>query len=171
LLKLKNNLTFNPAMSTKLARWNQSTDCCSWEGVTCYEGLVIGLDLTNESISGVLDDSSSPFGLQHLQSLSLASNSITYSYIPSEFDKLANLCYLNLSNAGFEGKVPVAISHLTRLVTLDLSDTYFSMLKLKNPNLNMLIHNLSWLIELHLDGVRISAQGNEVRPYHLHSQI
>jgi Leucine-rich repeat (LRR) protein len=161
LLQLKNNLTFDPAMSTKLARWNQSTDCCSWEGVTCYEGLVVGLDLTNESISGVLDDSSSLFGLQHLQSLSLAYNSITNSNIPSEFDKLANLRYLNLSDAGFEGQIPVAISHLTRLVTLDLSDTHFSMLKLENPNLNMLIHNLSGLMELHLDGVRISAQGNE----------
>jgi Leucine-rich repeat (LRR) protein len=159
LLQLKNNLTFNPAMSTKLARWNQSTDCCSWEGVTCYEGLVIGLDLTNESISGVLDNSSSLFSLQHLQSLSLAYNSITNSYIPSEFDKLVNLRYLNLSDAGFEGQVPVAISHLTRLVTLDLSNSLLS--KLEIPNLNMLIQNLSGLMELHLDGVRISAQGNE----------
>jgi Leucine-rich repeat (LRR) protein len=161
LLQLKNNLTFNPAMSTKLARWNQSTNCCSWEGVTCYEGLVVGLDLTNESISGVLDNSSSLFGLQHLQSLSLAYNNINNSYIPSEFDKLANLRYLNLSDAGFEGQVPFAISHLTRLVTLDLSNSHFSKLKLEIPNLNILIQNLSELTELHLDNVNISAQGNE----------
>jgi Leucine-rich repeat (LRR) protein len=161
LLQLKNNLTFDPAMSTKLARWNQNTDCCSWEGITCYEGLVIGLDLTNESISGVLDNLSSLFGLQHLQSLSLAYNSIDFFQIPSEFDKLANLHYLNLSDAGFAGQVPVAISHLTRLVTLDLSNSYFSGLLLEIPNLNMLIRNLSELMELHLDGVRILAQGNE----------
>jgi Leucine-rich repeat (LRR) protein len=162
LLQLKNNLTFYPAMSTKLARWNQSTNCCSWEGVTCYKGLVIGLDLTNESISGVLDDSSSLFGLQHLQSLSLAYNDINDSHIPSKFDKLANLRYLNLSNAGFAGQIPIAISRLTRLVTLDLScKIQVEYLELENPNLNMLVHNLSGLVELHLDGVSISAQGNE----------
>jgi hypothetical protein len=55
LLQLKNNLTLDPAMSTKLVKWNPSVDCCSWEGITRNEGHVIGLDLTNESISGVLD--------------------------------------------------------------------------------------------------------------------
>lgn len=32
----------------KMVFWNESTDCCSWEGVTCdwLHGRVIGLDLT-----------------------------------------------------------------------------------------------------------------------------
>ncbi|XP_062171107.1 receptor-like protein 6 [Alnus glutinosa] len=147
--------------SNKLVKWNQSVDCCSWEGVTCHEGRVIGLDLANESIwdSG-LDDSSSLFSLQHLQSLSLAYNYFNYSQIPSQFDKLANLSYLNLSYAWFAGQIPIAISRLTRLVTLDLSSNYYS-LYLENPNLNMLVQNLSELIELHLDGVAISTQGKE----------
>ncbi|XP_062171104.1 receptor-like protein 6 [Alnus glutinosa] len=146
--------------SNKLVKWNQSVDCCSWEGVTCHEGRVIGLDLTNESISGGLDDTSSLFSLQHLQSLSLAYNDFNYSQIPSQFDKLANLSYLNLSYANFVGQIPIAISHLTRLVTLDLSCNYYR-LYLENPNLNMLIQNLSDLIELHLDDVAISMQGKE----------
>ncbi|XP_062172922.1 receptor-like protein 6 [Alnus glutinosa] len=167
LLQLKNNLTFDPAMtSNKLVKWDQSIDCCSWEGITCHEGRVIGLDLSNESISGGLDDSSSLFNLQHLQSLSLAYNDFNYSQIPSQFDKLANLRYLNLSYANFAGQIPIAISRLTRLVTLDLSSNYYTYkaaysLTLENPNLNMLIQNLSKLIELHLDGVVISAQGKE----------
>ncbi|XP_059461896.1 receptor-like protein 6 [Corylus avellana] len=150
-------------MSTKLVKWNHSADCCSWEGVTCNEGRVIGLDLTNEFISGGLDNSSSLFSLQHLESLSLAYNDLNYSpEIPSEFDKLANLSYLNLSNVGFAGQIPIAISRLTRLVTLDLStDYYIFQLKLENPNLRVLIQNLSELIELNLDGVLISAPGNE----------
>jgi Leucine-rich repeat (LRR) protein len=167
LLQLKNNLTFDPAMSNKLVNWNQSVDCCSWEGVTCHEGCVIGLDLTNEFISGRLDDSSSLFRLQHLQNLSLAFNNFKSTQIPSQFDKLTDLSYLNLANAGFAGQIPIAISRLTRLVTLDLSISipdFFEIapfLTLENPNLNMLVKNLSELIELNLDGVVISAQGKE----------
>jgi hypothetical protein len=41
LLQLKNNLTFDPAMSKNLVNWNQMVDCCSWEGVTCNEGRVL----------------------------------------------------------------------------------------------------------------------------------
>jgi Leucine-rich repeat (LRR) protein len=159
LLQLKNNLTFYPAWSNKLVKWNQSVDCCSWEGVTCHEGRVIGLDVSSEYISGGLDDSSSLFSLQHLQSLSLAYNDFRASHIPSQFDKLVNLRYLNLSNAGFGGQIPIAISRLIRLVILDLSDNF--SLYLENPNLNMLVQNLSELMELHLDDVVISAQGKE----------
>ncbi|GLT64318.1 hypothetical protein SLA2020_368210 [Shorea laevis] len=158
LLELKSNLIFNSTMSTKLAHWNQSVDCCSWEGVTCNGGHVIALDLTNESISSELDNSSILFSLQHLQSLSLACNDFQYSQIPSEFYKLRNLSYLNLSNAALEGQIPIAISRLTRLVILDLS---INALYLENPNLNVLVQNLSRLMELYLDEVSISAQGNE----------
>jgi Leucine-rich repeat (LRR) protein len=156
---------FDHASSTKLVHWNQSVDCCSWEGVTCNEGRVIGLDLTNESISGGFDSSSSLFSLQYLQHLDLACNNFS-DQIPSQFDRLTNLSYLNLSNACFTGQIPIAISHLTRLVTLDLftggMDCYrFDSLKLENPNLNMLVQNLSELTKLYLDGVNISAQGSE----------
>ncbi|KAE8099117.1 hypothetical protein FH972_017122 [Carpinus fangiana] len=165
LLQLKNSLVFDSASSTKLVHWNQSVDCCSWEGVTCNEGRIIGLDLTNESISGGLDHSSNLFCLQYLRYLSLASNNFS-SEIPSQFDKLTNLSYLNLSNACFTGQIPIAILHLTRLVTLDLSTNDFKCkfrysLKLESPNLKMMVQNLSELMELHLDRVNISAQGYE----------
>ncbi|XP_059429285.1 receptor-like protein 35 [Corylus avellana] len=163
LLELKNTLIFESTLSAKLAKWNQSVDCCSWEGVTCNEGRVIGLDLSSESILGGLGNSSSLFSFKHLQSLSLAYNDFNNSHIPPQFGKLVNLSYLNLSNAGFAGQIPLAISRLTRLVTLDLSTTYYYIyqLKLENPNLNVLVQKLSELIELYLDGVLISAQGNE----------
>jgi len=166
LLQLKNNLTFDPAIFKTFVKWNRSVDCCSWEGVTCHEGRVIGLDLSNEFISGGLDDSSSLFRLQHLQSLSLAYNHFNYSHIPSEFGKLTNLSYLDLSSAGFAGQIPIAISRLTRLVTLDLSGNYNPFgtphsLTLGNPNLNILLQNLSELMELYLGDVVISTQGKE----------
>ncbi|XP_048127719.1 receptor-like protein 7 isoform X2 [Rhodamnia argentea] len=163
LLELKNSLNFSASLSTKLIEWNPSND--SWDGVTCEGGQVTGLDLSSESITGVLDDSSSLFRLNHLQRLNLAYNSFQSSEIPSGFGNLTDLVYLNLSNAGFVGQVPIGISRLTRLVTLDVSLLYFpglTSLKLENPNLKMLVANLSELRELYLDGVNVSATGNEL---------
>ncbi|KAK7382514.1 hypothetical protein VNO80_01373 [Phaseolus coccineus] len=163
LLHLKNNLIFNPTVSKKLTLWNQSEDCCQWHGVTCNEGRVIALDLSEEFISGGLFDSSILFNLQYLQSLNLAFNNLS-SVIPSELYKLNDLRYLNLSNAGFEGQIPHEISHLTRLVTLDLSSSFTSRhrLRLEKPNLVMfLVPNLTNITELYLDGVVISAKGQE----------
>ncbi|KAF5462700.1 hypothetical protein F2P56_018686 [Juglans regia] len=168
LLQLKNSLIFDNALSTKLVHWNKSIDCCSWEGVTCNKGRVIGLDLTNDSISCRLDNSSSLFKLEYLQNLNLAYNNFSSSEIPSEINKLSNLVYLNLSNTGFEGQIPITISHLKGLVSLDLRAqlmTYgYFMLMLENPNLNMLVQNLSKLTELYLDGVDISMHGYEWGP-------
>ncbi|KAF5471510.1 hypothetical protein F2P56_008298 [Juglans regia] len=166
LLQLNNSLQFDIASSTKLRYWNQSFDCCLWQGVNCSrEGRVIWLDLSSETISGGLDNSSSLFSLQYLQNLSLAYNKFNYSQIPSGFEKLTNLSHLNLSNAGFAGQIPIELSSLRRLVILDLSTLYFPSeippLKLENPNLEMLVQNFTELIELHLDGVNISEQGNE----------
>jgi hypothetical protein len=158
LLELKNTLIFDSTLSIKLVKWNQSVNCCSWDGVTCNKGRVIGLNLSDESISSGLNNSSSLFRLQHLQSLNLAYNDFNNFQIPSEFDRLANLSYLNLSHTGFAGQIPIAISRLTRLVVLDLSSY---LLKLENPNLKVLVQNFSELMELYLDGVLISAQGNE----------
>ncbi|XP_070665574.1 receptor-like protein 7 [Malus domestica] len=164
LLQLKNTLTFDPATSQKLVNWKNGSDYCSWEGVSCKEGCVSNLDLSNEWITGGLDNSSPLFGLKSIENLNLANNSFNYTQIPSEFKQLTGLHNLNLSCAGFAGQVPIEISHLTRLVTLDLSTLYFPgfpSLNLEKPNLNVLIRNFSELLELYLDGVNISAQGNE----------
>ena len=157
LLELKNSLEFDSDHSTKLVSWNESVDCCSWEGVTCSEGRVVGLYLDNEPIYGPIDSSSSLFRLHHLQHLSLAGNSFRDSRIPPEFGNLTNLIYLNLSQASFTGQIPIEISRLTRLVTLDLS--YIS--NLGGPNLVTLVQNLTRLTELYLDSVKISSQGND----------
>ncbi|KAG2693685.1 hypothetical protein I3760_08G108500 [Carya illinoinensis] len=164
LLQLKNSLIFDSASSTKLMHWNKSIDCCSWEGVTCNKGRVFGLDLSDDYISCPLDNSSSLFKLQYLQNLNLAYNDFNGSEIPSEFNKLSNLVYLNLSYARFQGQIPITISHLKGLVSLDLRDLDSLNLKLENPNLNMLIQNLSKLTELYLDSVDISMQGYEWGP-------
>ncbi|KAM1222301.1 hypothetical protein ACFX2J_009852 [Malus domestica] len=164
LLHLKNTLTFDPATSQKLVNWNNGSDYCSWEGVSCKEGCVSNLDLSFKSITGGLDNSSSLFRLKSIDNLNLAYNNFKYTQIPSEFKQLTGLSNLNLSNAGFAGQVPIEISNLTRLVTLDLSTFYFPgtpSLNLERPNLNVFIQNFPELVELYLDGVNISALGNE----------
>ncbi|TYI99140.1 hypothetical protein E1A91_D01G266100v1 [Gossypium mustelinum] len=148
----------------RLMKWNQTKDCCSWEGVSCDAGgHVIGLDLSIRGISSPIDDSSSLFRFQHLQRLNLAFNWFKTSF-PTGFDKLENLSYLNLSYSGFKGQIPVEISRLTRLVTLDFSAFPISKtsLKLEKPNLDMLVQNLTRLRFLYLDGITISATGNEL---------
>ncbi|CAN6582909.1 unnamed protein product [Malus baccata var. baccata] len=159
LLRLKQSLDFNNSASTKLVTWNASIDCCSWVGVNCSaNGYAVGLDLSEERILSGIDDSSSLFDLQHLQSLNFADNGYHHSQIPSSIGKLANLRYLNLSHNGFLGQIPIEISHLTRLIVLDLSETN---LKLENPNLSMLIRNLTELEVLYLDSVNISRKRSD----------
>ncbi|RDX88220.1 Receptor-like protein 12, partial [Mucuna pruriens] len=161
LLHLKDSLVFNPATSKKLVHWNQTIECCQWNGVTCSTGHVIGLDLSEEFISGGLNNSSL-FKLQHLQNLNLAYNGFNSS-IPLKIGKLKNLRCLNLSNAGFHGHIPAQISHLTNLTTLDLSTSLASqnILKLQKPNVGVFFQNLTNITELYLDGVRVSAVGKE----------
>ncbi|KHM99418.1 Receptor-like protein 12 [Glycine soja] len=139
-----------PESSTKLKSWNQNIACCQWRGVTCdEESHVIGLDLSRESISGGFDNSSSLFGLQHLQNLNLSFNNFN-SVIPSSINKLENLTYLNLAYAGFWGKIPMEISQLSRLVTLDLSNS-FLLVELEIQNLGMFVRNFTKIRQLFLD--------------------
>ncbi|XP_057418577.1 receptor-like protein 7 [Lotus japonicus] len=161
LLQMKHNLVFSPHKSKKLVHWNQSVDCCQWNGIACSNSSIIGVDLSEEFITGGLDNSSL-FNLQHLQNLNLAYNDF-HSPIPSNFGLLKNMRYLNLSNAGFEGQIPIEIAHLTKLDTLDLSTSLASQhpLKLENPNMKMLMQNLTEITELYLDGVNVSAVGKE----------
>ncbi|KAA8529941.1 hypothetical protein F0562_034455 [Nyssa sinensis] len=160
LLQLKKSLKFSSSNSPKLGSWNEGTDCCKWGGVMCnQEGHVIDLDLNDESISGGIDNSSSLFSLHYLQRLNLAHNDLDGSQIPSGFGKLSNLIYLNMTLSSFGGQIPIEISRMTRLVTLDLSYNY--RLVVKNPSLKLLFRNLTELKQLYLDGINISAHRHE----------
>ncbi|XP_039154873.1 receptor like protein 23-like [Eucalyptus grandis] len=162
LLELRYSLVFDTSTSSKLVRWDQSAN--SWSGVTCEDGLVVGLDLSEESISGGINGSSSLFRLEFLRSLNLAFNNFNSMAIPSGFANLSRLAHLNLSNAGFAGQIPMELSCLTKLRTLDLSlvyNIYEGLLKLEKPSLRSLIGDLGELRELYLDWVNVSAKGSE----------
>ncbi|XWS13367.1 hypothetical protein CRYUN_Cryun36dG0031500 [Craigia yunnanensis] len=181
LLELQHGLYYAPnfTFSSQAQLWDLNTDCCSWNGITCDDALghVIGIDLSYKNLSGSLH---SIFNLHHLQHLNLAGNNFNITLFQYEFDKLPNLTHLNLSNSCFHGQIPVQISYLTRLVSLDLSyqdscylryqqiiDAYYlpselqQPLKIENPNFTTLIKNLRSLAELYLDSVNISTQNTK----------
>ncbi|KAF8042117.1 hypothetical protein BT93_A0657 [Corymbia citriodora subsp. variegata] len=128
LLELRNSLVFNASESSKLVQWDQGAD--SWSGVTCEDGLIVGLDLSDESIFGGIDGSSSLFMLKFLQHLNLAFNDFNSSAVPSGLANLSRLVHLDLSYTGFAGPILVELLHLTQLR------------------------------ELYLDGVNMSAEGS-----------
>ncbi|XP_058112490.1 receptor-like protein 7 [Magnolia sinica] len=172
LLHLKNGFHFSSYSLSTLSSWNSNnTDCCSWEGITCdgATGHVVTLDLSRLGISGRID-SESLFRLRSLQTLNLAYNAFAASPIPPGFDQLTSLTHLNLSSLRFYGQIPLEISRLTSLVSLDLSYTYYRNdsrilpLKLENPNIGILVQNLSSLRELYLFRINISVQGSEWGP-------
>ncbi|XP_022723129.1 leucine-rich repeat receptor protein kinase MSP1-like isoform X2 [Durio zibethinus] len=183
LLQLHHDVYYAPnfTFSSKVKLWDLNTDCCAWKGITCDAlGHVIGIDLSYKNLSGSLHFI---FNLHHLQRLNLAANNFNTTLFQYEFDRLPNLTHLNLSNSGFHGQIPVGISYLTRLVSLDLShqdscylhnyqildpnfwyDVPFNLyqpLKLENPNFKTLIQNLRPLTELYLDSVNISTQSTK----------
>ncbi|CAI9268299.1 unnamed protein product [Lactuca saligna] len=136
--------------------WNNSFDCCSWEGVACNHdhGHVIGLDLSERSLCGHINANSTLFNLVHLQRLNLSGNDFGESEIPSEIGRLKQLRSLDLSYSGFSGQIPSEISQLIQLSSLDLS---MNSLRLHNPSLKNLVQNLTGLEQLHLSGVDISS--------------
>ncbi|CAL5391024.1 unnamed protein product [Camellia sinensis] len=150
----------DPSSCPKVASWKlqgESGDCCSWDGVECDEdtGHVIGLDLSSSFLHGSINSSSSLFSLVHLQRLNLAYNDFDYSHIPTEISHLSELISLNLSSSVFSGQIPLEISKLSKLVSIDLSynwDSSFSgLLKLEKLVLLDTLANLTSLTTLVLE--------------------
>ncbi|CAL5391030.1 unnamed protein product [Camellia sinensis] len=157
----------DPSSNPKVASWKlqgESGDCCSWDGVECDEdtGHVIGLDLSSSFLHGSINSSSSLFSLVHLQRLNLANNDFDYSHIPTEISHLSELISLNLSSSVFSGQIPLEISKLSKLVSIDLSyneDSSFSgLLKLEKLGLRSPLQNLTNLKVLLLNYVSISSE-------------
>ncbi|GMI69003.1 receptor like protein 6 [Hibiscus trionum] len=138
LLHFKRSFIINDSASTspdaypKTQSWSlKEQHCCSWNGVTCDNstGHVVGLDLSSSYLYGSINSSSTLFRLPHLRRLSLADN-------------------------GFSGQVPWGILELLELEFLDLSG---NSLKLRKPGLSHLLHKLTDMKQLYLDGVEISS--------------
>ncbi|KAL7224457.1 hypothetical protein ACSBR1_025833 [Camellia fascicularis] len=142
----------------KTMSWNETTtDCCSWDGIKCDRmiGQVIELDLSCSQLYGTILPNNSLFSLRHLQRLNLAFNDFTQSRISSSFGQFSSLTHLNLSSS-FSGSIPLEISHLSKLVSLDLF-SYYQFVKLEPYNFHVLLQNLTQLQYLCLARVNISS--------------
>ncbi|KAB2033045.1 hypothetical protein ES319_D05G421200v1 [Gossypium barbadense] len=145
----------------KTNSWKEGTDCCSWDGVTCdhLNAHVIALDLSCSWLYGNFPSNTTLFLLPHLQKLNLAYNHFNLSKMPSEFGRFTSLFYLNLSRTGFVGEVPSQVSHLPKLVSLDLSSwtDKYEQFTIDKHALEGLVHNLTEVRHLFLDGMDMSS--------------
>ncbi|XP_028116975.1 receptor-like protein 7 [Camellia sinensis] len=170
LLQFKQQFSFNNDASygycdsvgilsyPKMESWKEGSDCCSWDGVECDNNTsqVTGLDLSCSWLLGTIHPNSTIFYyFPHLQSLNLAFNDFGMSRISSEFSRFTRLTHLNLSDSSFSGKVPIEVSFLSKLVSLDLS--YNLGLRLEEPGFELLVQNLTKVRELNLAHVNISS--------------
>nr|XP_034911585.1 receptor-like protein Cf-9 homolog [Populus alba] len=161
LFQFKESFSINSSASErcqhpKTESWKEGTDCCSWDGVTCdlKTGHVTGLDLACSMLYGTLHSNSTLFSLHHLQKLDLSDNHFKSSHISSRFGQFSNLTLLNLNYSVFAGQVPSEITHLSKLVSLDLSDN--DDLSLEPISFDKIVRNLTNLRELDLSQVNIS---------------
>lgn len=143
---------------------DQGSNCCLWDGVECDEktGRVIGLDLSSSCLHGPISSSSSLFRLVHLQRLNLADNHFNFSRIPAAIGRFSAITHLNLSLSVFSGQIPLEISYLSKLSSLDLSlnvdkpiKKSQKLLQLQPSNFKSLVQNLTHLEELGLGAVDI----------------
>ncbi|KAK8985577.1 hypothetical protein V6N11_068830 [Hibiscus sabdariffa] len=138
----------------KTVSWKEGTDCCLWDGVTCdaETGNVIGLDLSSSCLVGPFPSNSTLFLFRHLRQLNLAYNYFSMSPVASQFGELTSLTHLNISWSGFSGEVPLEISHLSKLSSLDLSGM-FGGLMLEGHVFESVVGNLTQLRHLVLSDV------------------
>lgn len=141
-------------------------DCCTWDGVECDEtsGHVVALNLNSSCLTGSINSSNSLFKLVHLQKLDLSYNDFSHSEIPSAISNLSRLTSLRLSDSFFAGQIPSQLSQLSNLSVLDLSCNLENLLpgekvlSLSNPILRSLVTNLTSLEHLFLDNVNVSSK-------------
>ncbi|KAL6284242.1 hypothetical protein ACE6H2_015171 [Prunus campanulata] len=146
--------------SNSTISWQKGKDCCTWNGVTCEKmtGHVIGLNLHFGGLQGNIHSNSSLFSLGHLKRLDLSENDFRGSPISSKFGGFVSMTHLDLSYSNFSGPIPSEISHLSNLVSLNLSQySFLVVMRLDTLNFNRVVQNLTNLKELQLGGVDMSS--------------
>ncbi|PON74275.1 LRR domain containing protein [Parasponia andersonii] len=165
LLDFKSGLE-DPNRNSPLLSWRGS-NCCQWRGISCDNstGAVTHVDLHNPHPFELGDSSNSRYEfwnisgeirpslskLESLRYLDLSFNTFNGISIPKFIGSFQNLQYLNLSNAGFSGLIPLQLGNLSSLQHLDLS---FNHLYSKFPDWLVNISSLRtiYLTDNHLSG-------------------
>ena len=143
--------------------WLANNSPCSWDGVTCSNGHVQELDLSNNFLNGSIPPQIGALtSLQHLdlhgnalggsipaeigsltqlQLLDLGSNSLSGN-IPPELGNLTQLQYLSLRSNALNSGIPAALGRLTQLIKLWLGSN------LLNGSIPTQLSSLTHLLEL-----------------------
>uniref|UniRef100_A0A0D9XXU4 non-specific serine/threonine protein kinase n=1 Tax=Leersia perrieri TaxID=77586 RepID=A0A0D9XXU4_9ORYZ len=179
LLRLKQSFNTTAGdYSTAFRSWVATTDCCRWDGVRCggADGRVTSLDLSGHHLQASSVDPAI-FNLTSLNHLNLSNNNFSMSQLPmiTGFERLTQITHLDLSDTNIAGEVPASIGHLTNLVYLDLSTSFYiveyddensemvytsdSFWQLSAPNIETLLTNLTNLKELHMGMVYMYGNG------------
>ncbi|KAG2306577.1 hypothetical protein Bca52824_026325 [Brassica carinata] len=145
--------SFCVTSSPKRKSWENNTDCCYWDGITC--------DANSGLPPWPFQTQQQSFQTAISPSLNLAYNDFNASSIPTRINELMGLQRLDLSYTSFSGKIPTEILHLTKLVSLDLSSIFMYPQTLSSPGkpfLSQLAQNLTNLRQLDLSHVNLSSE-------------
>ncbi|KAK8660674.1 hypothetical protein V6N13_051589 [Hibiscus sabdariffa] len=149
LLKFKKSLKNG---DSKLKNWLPNSSPCrkKWVGIVCDNETIIGLRLTNISLTGSIDVGALT-QLRGLRTISLVKNAFT-GPIP-EFYKLGALKAIYLSNNQFSGEIPnTYFGSMRSLKKLWLNDNNFT------GQIPLSLMELSHLMELHLERNQFSGK-------------
>ncbi len=102
--------------------WN-TTEPCSWYGVSCSGGHVTSLYLIDKNLTGSLPNSLG--NLSELEYLYLMGNQFSGS-IPKSLGNLSNLEVLLLSHNQLSGYLPESLGNLSNLIWFHLGDNELS---------------------------------------------
>ncbi|GFP87744.1 leucine-rich repeat receptor-like tyrosine-protein kinase at2g41820 [Phtheirospermum japonicum] len=107
----------------KISGWIDNTsDHCTWSGISCNNSIVERLDLSSHVLQGNLTLISE---LKSLKFLDLSFNNFN-GIIPPSLANLPQLEFLDLSFNSFDGPIPVEFSKLKNLRALNLSNNFFT---------------------------------------------
>nr|XP_015886257.1 receptor-like protein 32 [Ziziphus jujuba var. spinosa] len=153
-----------PKVESWAIQEENTSDCCSWDGVKCDQqsGNVIELDLSSSCLYGSVNSSSTLLRLSHPRSLNLAYNHFNYSPIPYAMGNLSSAYFLanfssltviSLNGCGMYGEFPKAIFQLPNLQVLSLRDNqdltgYFPEFHIGSPLKQILLWNTSFSGEI-----------------------
>lgn len=106
-----------------LSNWKEGdVDPCSWFGVVCYDGRVVGLNLKDLRLKGTLSPELGK--LIHMKTLNLHNNSFS-GIIPREIRELQKLEVLDLGHNDLNGPLPSDLGNISSLKILALGSNKF----------------------------------------------